>query len=395
MTTATVGVDKTDRIMNGQQSAIGVDSISQTKSDWTMNDGEESNDDDVPTGPSSQERPFPSRSSSRGSLGENGTKRDKGNDASETGTESVAEPTQSYCGHRIRRVCKYIVSHWPRTIAVLSRYCLLWMLICWSLAFGSLLATLEAPQEVSANDAIVASAFFVSNFPLSQTEEALSWMPTTCTIKFLAAYRERGVDLGLVILSNGESNVNFNGTNFTSDSVPYEDFLNAYYPQFSLPNVTVKDNPSFQDFFGYLEECQESASVLIGALIEDRLQWAQNVATANSSLTFNWIRCWNASDPALGIDRSPWIPNQAQVNASANQSAFFRQTWYQNQASLQEHYEEEWNCTGNEQNKTQCIFDARKVSAQSASGGSGCGDNTGASAWFWFTVMTSTSNHSC
>lgn len=366
-----------------------------------MNQAEDNDDNNgVRTGPPSQEGPFSSPPASNGTSVKNSTKSDnKRGDAIENMATTTTITTNDAqhnlklitCKDRIHRRIRYFISHWPRTIAVLSKMFSLWTLICWSLALGFALATLESPQEIISNDAIVASSFVVSNLPVNQTMEALVSLPTTCTAKFLTAYNESGKSLGLATLFNDTTDFNYSIINLTWNGLafPVETFLEVYHPNVSLPNVTIRDQVSLADLYEYLVECEELTTALLRALAKDSAEVAVNIAQATQTLTFNWIRCWNSSDPDLGIDRSPWVPNQAQINASANQSGFFRDTWLQSRESLQQQYEEEWNCTGDVQNMTKCQFDARNVSIQDASGGDGCGDNTGASAWFWFTVMTS------
>jgi len=109
---------------------------------------------------------------------------------------------------------------------------------------------------------------------------------------------------------------------------------------------------------------------------------------SSPSLTFNWIRCWNNTE--LG-DPNPWKPTQNQINASADQSVFFWQEWENNYRLLLEQYITENQCMelkGNSTEQSECLLDAAYEAVNDATGGLQCATNTGAAAWFWFTVMT-------
>ncbi len=379
-----VGVRKDNGVTNGNSDEG--DRIAPNNSADTMHEKE---NEDVPTGSSSQERPSPFPTSN--DTSDTGTNWDE-TDRSPAKKAPSTAPEQNDYIRRVKRAIKHFASHWPRTVSILQKALILWTLICWSLALGYALAALEGPQEVISNNAIVMESFLLSNLPIQQTKQALLALPISCLSKFVDVHSQSGIDLGLLASSN--ATLNFNKTNGTSDSLsfPVEDFLAEHYPNYSLPNVTLNDPPSLDDLYEYMEDCEATASDLLNVLVKNWAQVTANAAEATDPLTFNWIRCWNASDPELGRDRSPWIPNQAQINASANQSEFFRLVWRLSQEALQLQYEQEWNCNGDKLNETTCMLNAREASIQDATGGDGCGSNTGASAWFWFTVMTSRSN---
>ena len=258
-----------------------------------------------------------------------------------------------------------------------------------------------APRSGAAsNDAVARDSFLLATLPFNETRSAMTMLPTTCLNKFFETHSKSGVD---VLFGSTNATFDFGSSNDTFDLLPgesntsisVEEFLAAYFPNYSLPDVEVKDPPSVVDLYLYMKGCEVTASELLDALVHFSKLVVEASVAESDDLTFNWIRCWNASNPELGKDRNPWVPNQAQINASANQASYFREEWIRDQQSLELQYLQDWNCTGNKTNETMCLLDAREASVQGATGGGGCSDNTGSSAWFWFTVMTSTTQICC
>jgi hypothetical protein len=157
--------------------------------------------------------------------------------------------------------------------------------------------------------------------------------------------------------------------------------------------------------------CEEIAGELLNAVVNFTVKSALhdfeiliNDNTGNGGLTFNWIRCWN--DTELGRS-DPFKPSQKQIDASLfiNQAEYFTLEWNNNRIELYENYTNEYGCNSNYDNstdnddygddpimvlnRTKCYWEATKQSVLNASGKRGCDANTGSSAWFWFTVMTS------
>jgi hypothetical protein len=71
------------------------------------------------------------------------------------------------------------------------------------------------------------------------------------------------------------------------------------------------------------------------------------------------------------------------LNAAENQGEFYSEIWRSDQARLYDQFLMDVNCT-----EFDCRKDAFDLSIKDATGSSMCNVNIGASAWFWFIVMT-------
>ena len=82
---------------------------------------------------------------------------------------------------------------------------------------------------------------------------------------------------------------------------------------------------------------------------------------------------------------NPFVPTLDQVQAAGNQSDFYMYVWENDQASLQAHYLQQFNCSDDD---SACRSDAFNRSINEATGSGSCSLNTGGTAWFWFTGET-------
>jgi hypothetical protein len=129
----------------------------------------------------------------------------------------------------------------------------------------------------------------------------------------------------------------------------------------------------------YMRECGSEAKVLVDTLYQ--LQNSTSLALAVESLTFNWIRCWNETEYG---SRRAFSPTQQLIKAGSDQPEFYRQSWHENKEYL---YNQYLNDLGD--NITDSIrLDAYLSAIANATGSEGCSGNVAASAWFFFTVMT-------
>jgi hypothetical protein len=385
----TVGLDGNDEVTNGD--GVGTTPINLQSTNKQDEKG------DAPAGISSEcnseDVPAPFASLNRAS--------DNVPDKNKTvGSIAITAPDRKAnrrsCIAKSKRCYIYFVSHWPRTCAILTKVATLWALICWALLLGLVLSDMEGPEEILSNDGIMREKFLLSNLPLNQTRTTLSVLPKACLDNYLVAYNASDFATSIFSSDNATFNVNnrketlgiLSGESNADFSI--QDFFAEYFPNYSLPEVAVDEPPSLAALYEYMEECQEIAPDLLDALVTYSSRVAIGASEAAEPLTFNWIRCWNASNPKLGQNRNPWAPNEEQINASANQAAYFQLEWISDQKALDLRYVQEWNCSEEKLNETRCLLDAWEAAVQGATGGRGCTDNTGSSAWFWFTVMTST-----
>ena len=138
-------------------------------------------------------------------------------------------------------------------------------------------------------------------------------------------------------------------------------------------------NETLTEVDSYMVVCEETATEVITRLIN----FTSTRATTTyllSDLTFDWIRCWNIT---IYGNQNPFKATNAMVTAAENQGEFYSEMWRSDQAHLFDQYLIDANCTDSD-----CRKDAFDRSIKDATGSSMCNVNIGASAWFWFTVMT-------
>jgi hypothetical protein len=307
------------------------------------------------------------------------------------------------------RLCMH---RWPRTVAVLGKICLLWTLILWALCFGFILSRVEGPSEIHTNDRIMAQRWLFKALPLREIFVAVTNLPTACMEKFvqeqLVGQRWSSVIAAANITNSSTLLVpGLMDPNATIDNqtlLGLEQIMeNEFRRLEGLENLTMPQVPFLEDnatmeevlkeLHNYLQLCEESALFMIDyaynaiqEIAEDRLNFSDGVV-ATDPLTFNWNRCWNNTE--LG-NPNPWSHTPAQINASANQNFFFQRQWTRDQQRLAQQYLEERGCQRPTVNWTRdgCVLSAIVDSVTDATGGRDCATNTGSSAWFWFTVMT-------
>ena len=189
------------------------------------------------------------------------------------------------------------------------------------------------------------------------------------------------------------------------------------------------------NLYDYMLACEELASELLRTVVDFTLEVAtQDLGLLSGpgggggdGLTFDWIRCWNETE--IGWDSDPFMPNKEQIDASdyVNQSLYFASEWNAHRTELYNAYVSELGCYSYDdgvdevlsssnhskrdfyegdddfdddsnnndddidvvRERALCYWEATKRSVLEATGGNGCQTNTGSSAWFWFTVMTS------
>ena len=125
------------------------------------------------------------------------------------------------------------------------------------------------------------------------------------------------------------------------------------------------------EFDEFMDNCGRTAQPFVRRLL-DRAILADEIASGQS-LSFNWIRCTNATPP---VDK-----NIVQIRHEA-QEEFYSNAWTDQQEELFEQYLLE------SPNTTRGRLDAYLKSLADASGGDDCFQNRAGSCWFWFTVMT-------
>jgi hypothetical protein len=184
-----------------------------------------------------------------------------------------------------------------------------------------------------------------------------------------------------------------------------------------IANSNSSNNASttIPDLEDYMAACEQIAGEMLKSVVDFFLQVAkydfgllvQNINNGIGGITFNWIRCCNVTE------------NQIEASVYKNQTAYFAAAWDADRNSLYDRYVLDLGCHGynepdgdfsnnssnnnnsNSSNsgtsfnkeifseRTNRYWKATKRSVLDATGGKGCLANTGSSAWFWFTIMTS------
>jgi hypothetical protein len=293
---------------------------------------------------------------------------------------------------KITHSSKRCLARWPRTVAVVGKIFLLWTLILWALCFGFVISRLEGPSEVAVNNQILQQRWFFTTLPFREVFVAVINLPTACMEKFIEENTMQ--DVSLTAVNGSSSNVSgaligLPTTNIDNNTIVLvEDIVEKHLADLTFPLVpttptTYSIEEFLEDLHEYLEKCEELGRELMKFVIkrlsmvaEDDLGISADTLTVGNSLTFNWNRCWDNS--ILG-NPNPWSPTQAQINASANQDAFFREQWTASQQMLFRNYSIERGCFDSPDNVTreECLLEATTDSVLNADGGAQCETNTG------------------
>jgi hypothetical protein len=266
---------------------------------------------------------------------------------------------------------------WPRTCAFLFGVVLpLWILIFLGFGFGILLAQYESGTEIAGNDAILAARAQIDYFSISTTKLL------SVTLVCLANW-EREVLLG-------EEEAAFLGGNNSMSSLILEGDGGG---EETLTFDTLENNDTLielgqldQDGDGFvsinrtllelsLDECTQSYI----PQLEDFQESQVNNSLAFESLSFNWNRCWDQEQFGTFI----FYPTDAMKVASRPdaQEEYYQQEWVAMQQELYFTFLPP-NASPEEQ------YQAFLQSADEATGDDACHENTGGTAWFFFTIMT-------
>ena len=277
--------------------------------------------------------------------------------------------------------CGRCMMRWPRFWIILLGVVLpLWFLIALSLWFGYFLAKSEAPNEVLANNDILAaqSAAAAIAAILSDFVQAL---PKLCFAFYVLAIDPSGLEDVLdQILTQAQV-----------DPTSINASVDTLLPELLL-NETILLNKT--DLYEFMQDCGDKARNITDEILDRSRGLSDLFAT---DLTFNWMRCvpWaeglsGDSDIFLSSNAYPSLRPDAQVG-------LFYETWLEDQQRLYQAYlnATSWDILNgtipvDANNHTRLIaqVEAYQESIRDATGGSACQLNTAASTWFWFTVTT-------
>lgn len=272
---------------------------------------------------------------------------------------------------RYRNIKKFWLDNFPRTHGILFNVLLpLWIVVLVTLALGNILAKLEIGNETDANDQIMRSRYNTINYPYDQTVNFMNGLPTLCFDYYLA---QKAIAQGNI---NSDIIVNNNNTD-TIDLSNLSGWVGNKFPPVS-PGYNDDPEDIIREIKSYMEVCQDAGKEIITNFIDFTKKQVKDAA--ENAMTFHWMRCWNTT---LYGDVNPIFPSNEQLNAAADQTTFFIESWELNQTALYGEFLIDDNCV-----TVSCQREAHDKSIEQATGSTMCDINKGASAWFWFVFMT-------
>lgn len=212
--------------------------------------------------------------------------------------------------------CARILRTFPRCFALLLGVVIpLFSLICISIFLGNWLSRLESPNEIIANDAILAAQMYAQVYSFIVVDSAVI-IPPKCTDLFLRG--EQHHDIGDEIQS---AIIGITGALEISNALKHagqpSDTLNETLLFSNNQTVSISN----EELFNYMKSCGESARNISQTFLE-RVTDAINNASAD--LTFNWIRCYEGAHD-LSYHES-FQPSNSQY-LPEEQEKFYTATW--------------------------------------------------------------------
>jgi hypothetical protein len=274
---------------------------------------------------------------------------------------------------RYRNLANFWLENFPRSHCILFQIVLPFaVIILVTFYLGIFLAKFEKREEIVANDAIAIgrNSYHMNSSDLNGNpyENNLRTMFELRTICFDHYLDKKNSNISNITSVN-ETIIDLDSISLVSTLVG-QDFPNVSLGFDSNPQKTISEIES------YMKICKDAGTEILEKFIDFSAKELK--AASQDTMTFNWIRCWDTS--TLG-DVNPYFPTDAQLKAASEQEEFYFESWRLDQTKLYEKYSE--ICTNDS-----CQQEAYDNSVIDATGSRMCGINEGASAWFWFVVMT-------
>eukprot|EP00522_Entomoneis_paludosa_P010230 CAMPEP_0172440536 /NCGR_PEP_ID=MMETSP1065-20121228/1163_1 /TAXON_ID=265537 /ORGANISM="Amphiprora paludosa, Strain CCMP125" /LENGTH=536 /DNA_ID=CAMNT_0013189429 /DNA_START=88 /DNA_END=1698 /DNA_ORIENTATION=- len=238
----------------------------------------------------------------------------------------------------------------------------MFFLIFLAFVFGLWLARLEAPEEVAANDDILARTYLAN-----RTRDSVVAYATNISRACLDSYaQDLPTDdfspiLNLVIQNR-------------------QTFLDENYV---LAQEFSQSAHNYSEIQEYLHDCGEAGRSWVLSRFEE-VNLAV-VETGLGGLSFNWIRCYEGKRD-LNVDLDGDILDLSEIKP-IHQTFYYTTNWIRDYQRLQELYRDELRKSAGALT-VEAVFDASNRALDEATGGDKCSLNGSGSAWFWFTVET-------
>jgi hypothetical protein len=197
------------------------------------------------------------------------------------------DESEHYAGrYRYRNLKQMWLDNFPRMHGIIFRILVpLWALCAIAIGLGHVLAALEGPNEYVSNDAAMANKFRLLQFPFEDTMNVLLVLPSTC----FEIFAMQKLNQTNVTLSPGATEV----LSWIENDLPMVTPLN------SSSDVDVEY--LFGEVDDFLGSCESVSKSIVNQLLDHTDAEAAFEAAAGSSLSFNWIRCWDTE--LYGKDR--------------------------------------------------------------------------------------------
>ncbi|CAB9514665.1 expressed unknown protein [Seminavis robusta] len=260
---------------------------------------------------------------------------------------------------------------WPRTLTCcFGVFIPLVVLVFISLVLGMLLGKLEMQSEIDSNNAAVSSQMAESKYK-NTFATVMRKLPAICTA-LLHKNTSSAVDISLPALL--EASMTDPQLLERYLQVPNNDNdANASSTTQSSKNKNKDMNyAAMAEFYA---NCGQAGATF-------QTNWLNNFAPLvddDATMTFNFIRCVDRDSPLkFNLIVAP-TPEDMEDAKPSNQADLFISSWEASQQALEQEYKNETYYTD---------LEAIMKSFEEATGGEKCSINAPASAWFWFTVMT-------
>jgi hypothetical protein len=187
------------------------------------------------------------------------------------------------------------------------------------------------------------------------------------------------------IKANLTQDTDANIQEYISDAYEAQNHHFSYQTRQSAPNETVTLSPELKSF---MARCGRISSPKIEELIKRALNTAREL---DGELSFNWIRCYEGasgvSSRTIKVGKQRRVAHRIEEMRYAEQHEFYENQWEKDRQTKLEELAEIYMTRDNlpsEEAHSKALWETATL----ATGGEACGFNSAASAFFFFTIMT-------
>ena len=323
--------------------------------------------------------------------------------------ETASSGTRTGCCYRtcVRIGCRCFArlpERWPRTFALWMGVVFpLFLLIAVSCLFGYGLARLEAPGEVEANDAIIATRAayaFAGDFVTNLTKR----LPHICLSVYFAQNGLGDEILNQTMIANSNLTLTTSGNSTHGsgkdgylENLQLEEAIDmVFVRQYSSRVVNLDEDGisvplddaevvNTTDLMLYMYGCGAEGLNLVSRY---DISKAVDTSLIGADLSFNWMRCDGDNSTGFKGFLGNVFGNRNQtIFQPGYQEQLVIDQWRQNQQELyRQYFDQYYNMDGKRRFEARWL--ALQDSFEQAKGHLGCDMNWYAGAWFWFTIVS-------